>query len=109
MPLLYSLFILFLISLFDIGRGRSLRPPFYIMLAALGGVAFAAVKFFPMVDYLIRNPWIPKRAGTKHTGLCPAAYVFQFQSIHIFHTYQWRRLGMARDGVLLARSPWHWY
>ncbi len=85
-PLLYSLFILFLISLFDIGRGRSFRPPLFVMLAALGGVAFAAVKFFPMVDYLIRNPWIPKELA-QNTPAYVLPHMFFSLNQSIFSTH----------------------
>jgi len=64
-PLLFSLFFLFLISLFDIDREYKLRPPLYVAGAGICGLLFAAVKFFPMYDYLSRYPWIPE--GTVQT------------------------------------------
>lgn len=59
-PLLFSLFFLFLISLFDVGRGRGLRPPLHAIVGGLCGILFAAVKVFPMFDYLTRHPWTPQ-------------------------------------------------
>jgi hypothetical protein len=64
-PLLFSLFFLFLISLFDTGRVRNFRPPLYAIGIGLSGILLAAVKFFPMYDYLSRYPWIPE--GTVQT------------------------------------------
>jgi hypothetical protein len=64
-PLLFSLFFLFLISLFDIDRERKFRPVLYAIGAGICGIMFAAVKFFPMYDYLTRYPWIPE--GTVQT------------------------------------------
>lgn len=58
-PLLMSMFFLFLYSLFDIGSVHRARPPLLVISISLIGVLFAAVKFLPMVDYLIRNPWHP--------------------------------------------------
>ncbi|MCP4569667.1 MAG: hypothetical protein GY841_18975 [FCB group bacterium] len=58
-PLLFSLFFLFLFSLFDCAQGRGLRPPLYAILAGICGILFGAIKFFPMFDYLNRHPWIP--------------------------------------------------
>ncbi|MCK5124878.1 MAG: hypothetical protein KAR42_01340 [candidate division Zixibacteria bacterium] len=58
-PVVFSLFFLFLFSLFDIGRKYKLTPPVYAIAGGLCGVLFGAVKFIPMVDYLFRNPWIP--------------------------------------------------
>ena len=59
-PLLFSLFFLFLFSLFDIDRVHQYRPPLYAVAAALCGIMMAAIKFFPMYDYLTRYPWIPE-------------------------------------------------
>jgi hypothetical protein len=59
-PLLFSLFFLFLISLLDMGRERSIRPPVYAIGAGICGLLFAAIKFFPMYDYLSQYPWIPE-------------------------------------------------
>ncbi len=64
-PLLFTLFFLFLFSLLDIDRIRTFRPPLYAVAAGLCGILFAAVKFFPMYDYLSRHPWIPE--GTVQT------------------------------------------
>ena len=64
-PLLFSLFFLFIISLFDINRTTRFKPPLYAVGAGICGVLFAAVKFFPMYDYLTRFPWIPE--GTVQT------------------------------------------
>jgi len=64
-PLLFSLFFLFLISLFDINRPRKFRPPIFAAGAGICGLLFGAVKFFPMYDYLSRYPWIPE--GTVQT------------------------------------------
>jgi hypothetical protein len=60
-PLLFILFFLFLFSLLDIDRKLTVRPPLYAVAAGVCGILFAAVKFFPMFDYLIRNPWLPER------------------------------------------------
>jgi hypothetical protein len=57
---LFSIFFLFLISLFDINKTTKYRPPLFTLGAAICGVLFAAVKFFPMYDYLTRYPWIPE-------------------------------------------------
>jgi len=64
-PLLFSLFFLFLISLLDINRDLLFRPPLFAIGAGVCGVLFGAVKFFPMFDYLTRYPWIPE--GTVET------------------------------------------
>jgi hypothetical protein len=64
-PLLFSLFFLFIISLFDINRTIKYRPPLYAIGAGICGILFGAVKFFPMYDYLSRYPWIPE--GTVQT------------------------------------------
>ncbi len=64
-PLLFTLLFLFLFSLLDIDRVRTLRPPLYAIAAGVCGILFAAVKFFPMFDYLSRHPWIPE--GTVQT------------------------------------------
>lgn len=59
-PLLLSMFFLFLYSLFDIGPSHRARPPLFVIAISFVGVLFAAVKFLPMADYLIRNPWHPE-------------------------------------------------
>jgi hypothetical protein len=64
-PLLFSLFFLFLVSLLDVNREMKYRPPLYAIGAGICGIMFAAVKFFPMYDYLSRYPWIPE--GTVQT------------------------------------------
>ncbi len=58
-PLLLSMFFLFLYSLFDMDANHRARPPLFVIAISLVGVLFAAVKFLPMADYLIRNPWHP--------------------------------------------------
>jgi len=91
-PLLFSLFFLSLFSLFDIGSGKKLWPPVFVLAAGLSGMLFAAVKFFPMVDYLLRNPWIPE--GTVQTT--PVSALFDMflnfnQSVYADHVrgYVW--------------------
>ena len=64
-PLVFSLFFLFLISLFDISKINRLRPPLFAISGGLCGIVFGAVKFIPMVDYLSRHPWIPDGAVMK--------------------------------------------
>lgn len=64
-PLLFSLFFLFLFSVLDIDRARTYRPPLYAIAAGVCGILFAAIKFLPMSDYLTRHPWIPE--GTVQT------------------------------------------
>ena len=59
-PFVFCGFFLFLFSLFDIGEKHKFRPPFYVAFAFICGILFAAVKFFPMVDYIYRHPWIPE-------------------------------------------------
>lgn len=91
-PLLFSLFILFLFSLFDVDSRRGYRPPLYAILGSLCGMFFAAIKFIPMVDYLARYPWIPE--GTVQVTP-PGALVDMFfnfnQSIFASHLqgYVW--------------------
>jgi len=60
-PLLFSLFFLFLISLFDIADRKHWRPPLHAVAAGAAGMVFSAVKFLPMVDYFLRRPWIPEQ------------------------------------------------
>jgi hypothetical protein len=85
-PLLFSLFTLFLLSLFDIDRNRTYRPPLYAILAGLCGVAFAAVKFLPMADYLIRNPWVPTELS-QNTPVHILPYMFFSFNQSIFSTH----------------------
>jgi hypothetical protein len=59
-PMLFSLFFLFIFSLFDIDAKRTYRPPGMAILIGICGLAFGAVKFMPMYDYLTRHPWIPE-------------------------------------------------
>ena len=91
-PLLFSLFFLFLFSLFDMGGTRKFWPPFFVLATGLSGMLFSAVKFFPMVDYLLRNPWIPE--GTVQTTPISALsdMFFSFnQSVYAGHVqgYVW--------------------
>lgn len=58
-PVVFSLFFLFLFSLFDISGPRRYRPPLFAVAGGACGVLFSAVKFIPMVDYLGRHPWVP--------------------------------------------------
>ena len=59
-PMLFSLFFLFLISLFDINRKKIIRGPAFAVAGGVCGILFSAVKFFPMYDYLSRYPWSPE-------------------------------------------------
>jgi hypothetical protein len=91
-PLLFSLLFLFLFSLFDIGKSTGIRPPVHAILAGISGVLFAAVKFFPMYDYLTRHPWIPE--GTVQTTplwIFPSMFFHFNQSIFANHIegYVW--------------------
>lgn len=91
-PLLFSSFFLFLFSLFDMGGERKFWPPVFALAAGLSGILFAAVKFFPMVDYLLRYPWIPE--GTVRTTPLSALFDMFFnlnQSVYADHVrgYVW--------------------
>jgi hypothetical protein len=101
-PFLFSLFFLILISLFDIGRGRGFRPPVYAVGAAVCGILFAAVKFFPMYDYLTQYPWIPE--GTVQTtplSIFPKMFFAFNQSLFAEHIegYVW---GWHEYGVFVG-------
>lgn len=85
-PLLFSMFTLFLLSLFDVDRVRTYRPPLYVVLAGLCGAAFAAVKFLPMADYLLRNPWVPTELS-QDTPIHILPYMFFSFDQSIFSTY----------------------
>lgn len=85
-PLLFSLFTVFLLSLFDIDRVRTFRPPLYVILAGACGAAFAAVKFLPMVDYLAHNPWVPTELS-QDTPIHILPYMFFSFDQSIFSTY----------------------
>ncbi|MEZ5358013.1 MAG: hypothetical protein R3F48_04220 [Candidatus Zixiibacteriota bacterium] len=58
-PVVFSLFFLFLFSLFDLSERNRFWPPLYAIAGGVGGVLIAAVKFLPMADYLSRHPWVP--------------------------------------------------
>ncbi|MFW9842801.1 MAG: hypothetical protein ACFFES_18085 [Candidatus Thorarchaeota archaeon] len=60
-PMLFSLFFLLLISLLDSAVRKDWRPPLFAIAAGACGMLFGAIKFFPMVDYFLRHPWIPEQ------------------------------------------------
>lgn len=92
-PLLFSLFFLFLISLGDMISSRSLRPPLYVAGVGLGAVLLSAVKFFPMFDYLSRHPWTPEQTvQVTPLRVFPSMFFHFNQSIfadHITGSYVW--------------------
>ena len=105
-PLLFSLFFLFLFSLFDIGQKHKFRPPFFAVLAGLCGILFAAVKFFPMFDYLVRHPWIPERTvQTTPLWILPDMFFNFNQSVFADHIqgyfWGWHEYG-AFIGLVVA-------
>ena len=98
-PLLFSLTFLFMISLFDIGERHTLKPPLFAAAAGVCGVLFAAVKFFPMFDYLARNPWIPEHTvETTPLSILPTMFLGFNQSVfadHLRgHMWGWHEYGV---------------
>ncbi len=94
-PLLFSLFFLFLYSLFDINRKDKIRYPLYAIGGGLCGILFAAVKFLPMVDYLSRNPWLPPEIK----DVIPAEILFKM----LFSFDQWLY------GIYDSQLAWEWH
>jgi hypothetical protein len=92
-PFLFSLFFLFLVSLCDALLSRSIRPPLFAIAAGLGGILLAAVKFFPMYDYLSRHPWVPEQTvQVTPLWILPSMFFHYNQSIfadHIAGSYVW--------------------
>lgn len=65
-------------------RERSYKPALSLGGIVFFGVALSAVKFVPMLNYLLANPWAGEAAEVTPTGLLPAAFFGFEQSLYSF-------------------------
>lgn len=106
-PLLFSLFFLFLISLLEAVMRKNLRPLLYAIVAGVCGMIFAAVKFLPMADYFVRHPWVPEQSlDVTPISLLPTMLFSFNQSLFAEHArgyiWGWHEYGVFIGPVVAA-------
>ncbi|MBN4076175.1 hypothetical protein JYT16_00500 [Gemmatimonas aurantiaca] len=63
---------------------RSVKPALSLMTIVFFGVALAAIKFVPMLNYLLANPWVGEDSEVTPIAMIPAAFFGFEHSLYSF-------------------------